>query len=275
MDIFQAAHEGNIARTRTLLSEHICINQVNAHGQSPLHIASQTGRLKLVEYLLKHNANVKLKDLYGRTALHYATLYDHIHITEQLLERAANPNEQDDFGFSPLHLALKLPRKKHPPLIALALEKKKYAIIKLLLQYGAHPNLPIQFNTRITCLCLGQMLTPYHSYTPLIYALKQEQIIQYTSLIRLLLAYGASKEFKACDGTTALRLVTHMKDFPLWYMIQYPLHNSIAANDSFCVKMLLEKYSPQTLDNFGKPAFILAIHDSEVDKMLRLPTYKS
>jgi len=261
MTIFQAAHRGDIARIQTLLAQNIYVNQVNEQGQSPLHIASQNGRLQLVDYLLKHGANIRLKDLYGRIALHYAVLNDHVHITEQLLKHRSNPNEQDDLGFAPLHLALELPRKDLPIAIMSALEIKKNAIIKLLLQYGAFVDLPIQSNTNPDCLYLGQTSTQYHFYTPLIYALKQKMITQYTSLVRLLIAYSANKEIKASDGTLALGLVTQIKDFHLWYMIHYPLHEAVMADDSYCVERLLKSYNPQSPDNFGRPAFILAIQE--------------
>ncbi len=269
MTIFQAAQKGDILRIRTLLAQNIYINQVNIHGQSPLHIATKNGHCKLVEYLLQHGANINLKDFYGRTPLHYAVLYNQVHITQQLLKHRSNPDEQDDCGFGSLHLALVLPQRKLSTTIKSTLENQKYAIIKLLLEHKAMVNMPIQTNTKPICLYLGQAPTPYHFYTPLMYALKQEQIIHYASLIRLLIAYGASKEIKSSDGTTALGLVTRTRHFPIWYMMQYPLHEAATANDSYCVERLLQSYTPQSLDIFGRQASILAPQESTVDEMMR------
>lgn len=269
MTIFQAASKGDLASMQTLLEQNIYVNQVNERGESPLHIASKNGRFQLVDYLLKHGANIRLKDLYGRIALHYAVLNDHVYITEQLLKYTSNPNEQDDFGFSPLHLALELPQKDLPVAIMSGLENKKYDIIKLLLHYGAWVDLPIQSNTKPDCLYLGQTSTQYHFYTPLIYALKQKKIKQYTSLVRLLIAYSANKEIKASDGSFAPELVSEIKDFHLWYMIHYPLHEAVMADDSYCVERLLKRYNPQFPDNFGRPALILTIQESKVEEILR------
>jgi ankyrin repeat protein len=55
------------------LGEQLNINQPNAHGVYPLHLAAKVGNVQLAEILVQNNAKVNgCVDTHGLTPLHYA-----------------------------------------------------------------------------------------------------------------------------------------------------------------------------------------------------------
>ena len=44
------------------------------YGKTPLHISSQSGKLKIIELLLKHGANIESRDGEYKTPLHIAII---------------------------------------------------------------------------------------------------------------------------------------------------------------------------------------------------------
>ncbi|KAI8010615.1 26S proteasome non-ATPase regulatory subunit 10 [Camellia lanceoleosa] len=81
------------------------INSADEEGWAPLHSASSSGNLEIVEILLSSGANVNLKNNGGRTALHYAASKGWLKIAEILLSHGANINLKDKVGCTPLHRA--------------------------------------------------------------------------------------------------------------------------------------------------------------------------
>ena len=49
-----------------------CINSKNKHDETPLHLASNTGKIDIMEYLLKHGADVWIKNDKGQIPLNLA-----------------------------------------------------------------------------------------------------------------------------------------------------------------------------------------------------------
>ncbi|XP_070529554.1 ankyrin repeat domain-containing protein 27-like isoform X2 [Cardiocondyla obscurior] len=100
-----AIGEGKLDRKRR--QRVIAINASNSLGETALHVASTTGRIKMVQLLLDAGANVNvMTKLEGRTPLHLACLNDHVDAAKLLLNCATcDVDAKDQNGDTPLHLA--------------------------------------------------------------------------------------------------------------------------------------------------------------------------
>lgn len=74
---------------------------------TPLHQAAFSGELTAVQALLKHGAEVNARDKEGQVPLHIATSpqfhINHLDILQSLLEYGSDVNARDDAGCTPLH----------------------------------------------------------------------------------------------------------------------------------------------------------------------------
>eukprot|EP01098_Paradermamoeba_levis_P009135 TRINITY_DN3790_c0_g1_i1.p1 TRINITY_DN3790_c0_g1~~TRINITY_DN3790_c0_g1_i1.p1 ORF type:complete len:178 (+),score=51.05 TRINITY_DN3790_c0_g1_i1:251-784(+) len=62
----------HLSALHSVLDAGVDVNQMNAMGETALHLASQRGNEEIVKALLDKNANLFAQDLSGETALHYA-----------------------------------------------------------------------------------------------------------------------------------------------------------------------------------------------------------
>lgn len=85
----------------------LAINACNGLGETALHVASATGRTKMVQLLLDAGANVNvLTKSEARTPLHLACLKDRVDAAKLLLDCATcDVDAKDGSGDTPLHLA--------------------------------------------------------------------------------------------------------------------------------------------------------------------------
>eukprot|EP00762_Andalucia_godoyi_P005471 ANDGO_08400.mRNA.1 Tankyrase len=67
-------------------------------GLTPLHAASQSGNVKIIELLCDAKAEVNIMDSLGYTPLHWAAKKGHLDAVKVLLSRGANPEIQDLMG---------------------------------------------------------------------------------------------------------------------------------------------------------------------------------
>ncbi|KAK6543335.1 hypothetical protein TWF694_000087 [Orbilia ellipsospora] len=73
-------------------------------GMSPLYVAVEQGRPRIVKVLIEYGVDVNQGTLEGRwTPLHEAVKKGYLEITEMLLEAGANPNAANDDGITCLH----------------------------------------------------------------------------------------------------------------------------------------------------------------------------
>ncbi|XP_011860743.1 PREDICTED: ankyrin repeat domain-containing protein 27-like isoform X2 [Vollenhovia emeryi] len=100
-----AIGEGKLERKRR--QRALAINACNGLGETALHVASATGRTKMVQLLLDAGANVNVvTKLEGRTPLHLACLNDRVDAAKLLLNCATcDVDVKDRDGDTPLHLA--------------------------------------------------------------------------------------------------------------------------------------------------------------------------
>jgi len=97
--------EGKLERKQR--QRALAINTCNGLGETALHVASATGRTKMVQLLLDAGANVNVvTKSEGRTPLHLACLNDRVDTAKLLLNCATcDVDAKDCNGDTPLHLA--------------------------------------------------------------------------------------------------------------------------------------------------------------------------
>jgi ankyrin repeat protein len=83
------------------------VNQYNANGWTPLHLAAFFGHMKVAEMLIAHGADVlaRSRNTNGNTPLHAALAANQKMIAGLLLGYGADLNAPDAAGWRPLHLA--------------------------------------------------------------------------------------------------------------------------------------------------------------------------
>lgn len=88
-----------VAMELLLQSQCLDINTRDRWGRLALHVAAESARSKLVDYLLESGSQANAKDLRGRTALHRAADENF----ETLLKQGASLYARNDKGRTPLH----------------------------------------------------------------------------------------------------------------------------------------------------------------------------
>jgi uncharacterized protein len=98
-------------------------------GRSPLHYAAEAGDLDATLHSVNAGADVRLADRRGWTALHFAAQARAADVAATLLEAGAEVDSRDENGNTPLWRAVFESRGDG-------------AVIRLLREHGANPNIP-------------------------------------------------------------------------------------------------------------------------------------
>ena len=93
--------------TELLLERGSFIDATDSKGKSPLMLAVEAKKIRVVHYLLRHNANVNIHNHSGKTVLHKAANDDRIEIFKMLLEGGAHVDAVDKYGNTPMHYAVR------------------------------------------------------------------------------------------------------------------------------------------------------------------------
>lgn len=71
--LFEECNNRNLKAVKDLIKNNDAnVNAKNNYGETPLHIATRRGSLKIVEFLIKSGSNINEKDNDGKTPLSYA-----------------------------------------------------------------------------------------------------------------------------------------------------------------------------------------------------------
>jgi ankyrin repeat protein len=104
-----AAESGRLEIARILLKSNAEVNSRNDDGYTPLSPCIEEGiRPDVALLLLDHNADVLVHDNSGNTPLQYAARNGFLEVARTLLERNAEVNSQNYHGSTPLLLASEL-----------------------------------------------------------------------------------------------------------------------------------------------------------------------
>ncbi|MDD3469661.1 MAG: ankyrin repeat domain-containing protein [Thermoguttaceae bacterium] len=119
-------------------------------GATPLQMAAEYGGVEAVEVLLDAGADIETRDYQGCTPIFRAVLCPNPDVVRRLLAAGAKINLYDDSGFTPLHYFLLMPPDD------MLQPAKRLETLRILLDAGADPNMPMQDDT----------LTPLEAATP-------------------------------------------------------------------------------------------------------------
>lgn len=101
-----SADEDALNNVVMLLIEHgAFLNIGDAHGQTPLMRAIVSGRVSIVQKLLKEDVNIEMRDSQGWTAIFWAVHNNKADIVEILIENGARLNEVDNHQRTVLDIA--------------------------------------------------------------------------------------------------------------------------------------------------------------------------
>ncbi len=178
-----AVRDGNVEMTRLLLELGADINQASGNHTSPLLIALLNGQVALATELLSRGANPNLADDYHRAPLFaaidlrnfnhekYPFLYDDgrdpLDLIKVLLEKGADPNLRADTV--PVHGLMQFDGSwanfdGQTPFIRAALSGD-IAVMRLLLQHGADPNIATKQGSTALMAAAGINWIPAQTYT--------------------------------------------------------------------------------------------------------------
>lgn len=69
------------------------------------HMVASTGKIKVLDLLIKHGMEINCKDFLGRTPLHSAFMLGKVDMARELMNLGLDPNEKDNYGKTPMDLA--------------------------------------------------------------------------------------------------------------------------------------------------------------------------
>lgn len=102
-------------------------------GHSALHAASQNGHLEVIKLLIGSNVDVEAEDKDGDRAIHHAAFGNEPKVIEILFSMEGKELKSS--------LELNSRNKKMQTALHIAVNKAHVEVVKILLNYGAHPSL--------------------------------------------------------------------------------------------------------------------------------------
>lgn len=92
---FRAVESGNLDQLRRHIYHGADVTQLNAEGETALHIAARQGRMVIARELLKSGASVDATDANGHSPSFIALAHGRTKVAELLLDRGAGDEPQD------------------------------------------------------------------------------------------------------------------------------------------------------------------------------------
>lgn len=129
-ELHDAARVCDTARMRQLLARHPRVNEVDANGNTPLHIAIDSRQRACVALLLEAGADRKVRDRQGRTAL-------------EAVVQITDPRERIPIDYMLKNFGQKAaagPAGPMPWTLEHTLARRETEVTKMLLELGVDPN---------------------------------------------------------------------------------------------------------------------------------------
>ncbi len=187
MSLHDHAKAGNLSGVKQLLAEGRDVNESDANGASPLHLAAAFDHAEVLAYLVENGADIEAKTREGgHTGLHLAAMRNAEESVKRLLSLKAQVDSRDEQGNTPL---------------ALAAQEGSFEAASLLIKNGAD---------------LESRKLDETGATPLIIA----ALSGHESVVQLLLISGANPHAATFRGTKADEVAQEMGNSRIATMIQ-------------------------------------------------------
>ncbi|MEE9442081.1 MAG: ankyrin repeat domain-containing protein [candidate division Zixibacteria bacterium] len=106
-EIFDAVKANDLSTVKRLITKDLSlVNQKDNYDNTLLHIAADSGYVKIAEYLLGEGADISTKNAEGNTPLHLAALFGHVGVSELFIQNKADLNAVNVQLYTPLHSAV-------------------------------------------------------------------------------------------------------------------------------------------------------------------------
>jgi len=220
--LFISIENESIELCNLLLKYGANINSKDEEGNTPIIKAAEFNNNDMVKFLIKNDADINLKNDEGEIALIQAVENDNVDMVKILLEEDLKTGDGSN-------LNIIYHEGKYSPLLMAGHNKNK-DIIKLLLEFGADPDL--QNSEGNTVLHVMLKINPD----------KQDQIIE---IINILFEYGINPNIKNNNGNTPIVDMVMINQHKTYYTSQ-----KIVLN---LVQLLIENDAdPYIKNNDGK-----------------------
>jgi ankyrin repeat protein len=101
-----ASESGHLSLVKYLVElDRNGLSTLNYENETPLHLAARNGRDNLVTYFVKNGCNINAASANGATCLHVACENEHYTTVECLLKHGAEVNAVNFADQTPLHIA--------------------------------------------------------------------------------------------------------------------------------------------------------------------------
>ena len=217
--LISAVKANDTAAVRSLLKKRVDLNAAEADGTTALHWAARADNVEMVRTLVKAGSDVKRANRYGITALQLAAVNGTAPIVKLLVDAGADVNAVLPEGETILMTAARTGRPEAIEILLKAGAKvdarekwhgetalhwaaaENHAdAVKLLVTHGA--DVDERSATETYRRRSGQSIMPLGSWTPMMYAARENAI----DAGRALAARGAKLDLVDPDGATALVL---------------------------------------------------------------------
>jgi hypothetical protein len=119
-DVLHVASQlGRLPVVQALLQAGATVDKADDHGHTPLHTASSNGHLAILHALMQAGADVNKVDKYGQSPLYATSQQGHLSVVEALLQAGADVDKAACHGATPVYIASK---EGHLPIVR-ALQK--------------------------------------------------------------------------------------------------------------------------------------------------------
>ncbi len=102
----EAVRRDDVSDVKRHLQQGIDVNARDDNGRTLLSVATETGRVEIVEYLVSKGADINAKDNSGQTPLHHAAIKGDLAMVKHLVESGADIKAKDIHGAAPLDYAV-------------------------------------------------------------------------------------------------------------------------------------------------------------------------